>query len=230
MEVREISKRYGKKQILKNISFQTKKGKCIGIIGANGCGKTTLLKILAGVQRADSGKLYIDGKELIPGRDDWSGRIGYVPQENALLEELSVKDNIALFAALSKKKQDEAYMDMLCTRFAINGFMKERVSKLSGGMKKRVSIVCALVNKPGILIMDEPGTALDLIFKKELKECIRCFKEDGGTVLLSSHDKGEIENCDELYVIQNGTIVPVDRTLTVEEMTEKYMHNNNREG
>jgi len=156
--------------------------------------------------------------------------IGYVPQENALLEELTVKDNIALFAALGIEKQDKAYVDTLCRQFSINSFMNERISKLSGGMKKRVSIVCALVNRPGVLIMDEPGTALDLIFKRELKECIKRFKAEGGTVLLSSHDKGEIESCDELYVIQNGTIVPVDRNLTVEEMTEKYMHNSNREG
>jgi len=230
MEVREISKKYGKRQILSNVSIKTEKGKCIGIIGANGCGKTTFLKILAGVQKADCGKIFVDGKELIAGKDDWSGRIGYVPQENALLEELTVKDNIALFAALGIEKQDKAYVDTLCRQFSINSFMNERISKLSGGMKKRVSIVCALVNRPGVLIMDEPGTALDLIFKRELKECIKRFKAEGGTVLLSSHDKGEIESCDELYVIQNGTIVPVDRNLTVEEMTEKYMHNSNREG
>lgn len=180
MEVRGISKKYGKKQILSNISIKAEKGKCIGIIGANGCGKTTLLRILAGVQKADSGKVYADGKELIAGRDDWSGRVGYVPQENALLEELSVKDNVTLFAALGKEKQDKEYIDALCSQFAINGFMKEKASKLSGGMKKRVSIVCALVNRPGILVMDEPCTALDLIFKKELIECIKRFKEEGG--------------------------------------------------
>lgn len=230
MEVTGISKKYGKKHILTDISFRAEEGKCIGIIGANGCGKSTLFRILAGVEKADKGTVAIEGKPLTFGKENLSGFIGYVPQENSLMEELSVKDNIDLFAALGKGQVEKEYIDGLCNRFSVTGFMKEKVAKLSGGMKKRVSIVCALMNHPKVLIMDEPSAALDLVFKKELKECMRAFTSEGGIVLLSSHDKGEIEACDELYVIQNGTIVPVDKSLTVEEMTLKYMQKGNQEG
>ncbi len=229
MEVKQIAKKYGKKQILTDISFQAEKGKCIGIIGANGCGKSTLFRILAGAEKADGGSVFVNGKKLVFGKENLSGYIGYVPQENALMEELSVKDNIELFAALGKTKADKEYIEALCIQFSITDFIREKIGKLSGGMKKRVSIVCALINRPQILIMDEPSAALDLVFKEELKECIRAFTANGGTVLLSSHDKGEIESCDELYVIQNGTIVPVDKSLSVEEMTMKYMQKGNQE-
>ncbi len=227
MEVKGIGKKYGKKQILKEITFQAEKGKCIGIIGANGCGKSTLLRILAGAEKADAGSIRIEDKQLIFGKSNLSGCIGYVPQESALIEELSVKDNIDLFKALGKKKVNPEYYEELYRQFSINSFMKEKVARLSGGMKKRVSIVCALMNQPGILIMDEPSAALDLVFKEELKGYIRAFISQGGTVLLSSHDKGEIEMCDELYVIQNGTIVPICNELTVEEITMKYMQKGN---
>ena len=227
MEVKQIAKRYGKKQILKDISFQTEKGKCIGIIGANGCGKSTLLRILAGAEKPDSGIVMVDGKTLTFGKGNLSGQVGYVPQENALMEELSVKDNMELFIALGKEKADKDYIEALCRQFSVSEFTKERVTKLSGGMKKRVSIVCALINRPRLLILDEPSAALDLVFKEELKESIKVFTKGGGTVILSSHDKGEIENCDELYVIQNGTIVPVEKSLSVEEMTARYMQKGN---
>lgn len=223
MEVKGISKKYGKKQVLGEISFRAEKGKCIGIIGANGCGKSTLFRILAGAEKADSGSICIEGKQLVFGREKMQGLIGYVPQDNALMEELSVKDNIELFTALGKEKVEREFVKRLCEQFSVTCFMNEKVKKLSGGMKKRVSIVCALLSRPKVLIMDEPSAALDLVFKEELKAYIKVFTAEGGIVLLSSHDKGEIEACDERYVIQNGTIVPVGNTMSVEEITMKYM-------
>ena len=95
-------------------------------------------------------------------------------------------------------------MEKLCERFSVQSFEKEKVSRLSGGMKKRVSIVCALLHRPEILIMDEPSTALDLIFKEELESFIREFTGEGGSVLLSSHDEKEIRQCDKLYAIKDG--------------------------
>lgn len=228
MEVKEISKSYGKKQILKDISFCTEKGKCIGILGANGCGKSTLLRILAGAEKADSGSILLGGQMVGSGKKQQIGYIGYVPQESALLEELSVKDQIELFWALGREQVDKAYVEALCQQFSLSDFIRKKVCRLSGGMKKRVSIVCALMHKPEILILDEPGTGLDLVFKEELKQYIKTFTAEGGTVILSSHDKGEIESCDERYVIQAGTIVPVDERLTVEEIVETYIRKGNQ--
>lgn len=204
MEAESIYKSYGKKKVLKGISFIAPEGKCTGFIGANGCGKSTLFAILAGVEKADGGSVSLHGKQIDRREKELAAAIGYIPQENALMEDLTVKDNLALYRSLCPGKVENDYVKKLCERFSVQSFEKEKVSRLSGGMKKRVSIVCALLNRPEILIMDEPSTALDLIFKEELESFIREFTGKGGSVLLSSHDEKEIRQCDKLYAIKDG--------------------------
>lgn len=217
MEAVNIQKSYGKKQVLKKISFVAEKGKCTGFIGANGCGKSTLFRILAGIEKPDAGSIApYGGKELVK-------HIGYIPQEDALLSELSVKDNIKLYQALAGKDGDTVRTTQLCARFAIDTFEREKVGHLSGGMRKRVSIVCALLHQPDVLIMDEPSTALDLIFKEELKGFIRSFIGTGGSVLISSHDRGEISVCDSIYAIKEGEAHLVPAALSIEEIVKVYM-------
>ena len=223
MEAAAIRKSYGKKKVLTDVSFVAGKGKCTGFIGANGCGKSTLFKILAGVEGWDGGSISINGRVLTKPLSELPRYVGYIPQENALMPELSVRDNLRLFAALNKEKTDAKQIEELCSRFSIKEFEKERVGKLSGGMKKRVNIVCALLGRPQILIMDEPSAALDLVFKEELKGYIDSFKKAGGCVLLSSHDQGEIQLCDSLYAIREGIAVPVEKGLSVQEMVAEYM-------
>lgn len=204
MEADSIYKSYGKKKVLQGISFTAPAGKCTGFIGANGCGKSTLFSILAGVEKADGGTVSLHGKQFGRMETELTRAIGYIPQENALMEDLTVKDNLALYMSLCPGKVENVYIEKLCERFSIQSFEKEKVSRLSGGMKKRVSIVCALLHKPEVLILDEPSTALDLIFKEELAGFIREFTGEGGTVLLSSHDEKEIRQCDKLYAIKDG--------------------------
>lgn len=204
MEADSIYKSYGKKKVLKGISFTAPEGKCTGFIGANGCGKSTLFGILAGVEKADGGIVSLHGKQYKKIEKELIAAIGYIPQENALMEDLTVKDNLALYMSLCPGKVENDYVEELCERFSVQPFEKEKVNRLSGGMKKRVSIVCALLHRPEVLIMDEPSTALDLIFKEELDHFIRDFTGKGGTVLISSHDEKEIRRCDRLYAIKDG--------------------------
>ena len=209
MEVTEISKSYGKQQILDRISLQIAEGTCVGIVGANGCGKSTLFRILAGVEKADAGKVF--SKE----------RIGYVPQADALLDELSVKDNIRLFASMSGRKISDADVRSLCEKFSIGEFIQSRVDRLSGGMRKRVSIVCALLGNPEILILDEPSAALDIVFKEELKQYIREYTDRGGSVLLTSHDRDEMALCDKLYVMKDRKLIPVEALDAVQDLIRR---------
>ena len=187
-----ISFRYGKALILNDISLNAESGKCIVIAGPNGSGKSTLLSIIAGARKASSGKVEVCDK------------IGYVPQGIALFEDLSVKENVKFFAAVSKTK----IPDLSKLPFNLTPIANKKVSKLSTGMKKRVSIVCALVSDPSVIIFDEPCAALDIIYRDELLEMINKLKKNGKTIIYVGHDFNEISRIyDTLLLIKDGNAV-----------------------
>lgn len=204
IEIKGIAKKYGKHEVLKDISFSAEGGKCIGILGGNGCGKSTLLSILAGIQRAEKGEFLYDGKDLLKYTAQRSQLVGYVPQGTPLIEELSAKDNLSLWyeKADMKRELENGVLKMLL----INEFLKTPVNKMSGGMKKRLSIGCAIGKRPPILILDEPMAALDLACKQEICEYLRAYKAAGGLLLLASHDILELELCDECYIMKDGRL------------------------
>lgn len=222
MEIVNISKSYGKKKVLHDISMTVQEGKCTGVIGANGCGKSTFFRIMAGIEKADGGKILLNGKEINSARE-LTRLTGYIPQDNALLEELTVRDNLLLWASFGDVRTNKERIKELSLQFNILDMEKEKVKNLSGGMKKRVSIACALVNQPKLLIMDEPSAALDLVFKEELKQYMSHFTKQGGSILISSHDEGEILSCDELYAIKNGVAEHVPARLVVAEIIARYI-------
>lgn len=188
----KISFSYGKTKILNNISLTAETGKCIVIAGPNGSGKSTLLSIIAGARKASDGKAEI------------SDKIGYVPQGIALFEDLSVKENVKFFAAVNKIK----ISDLNKLPFNLTPIANKKVSKLSTGMKKRVSIVCALVSDPYVIILDEPCAALDIIYRDELLELINELKNNGKTIIYVGHDFNEISRIyDTLLLIKNGNAV-----------------------
>ncbi len=223
LEIRDIKKSYGRKQVLKQVSLSAKAGECIGIIGANGCGKSTLLKILAGIEKADAGSILIDGEIIKKPSVQLAGYVGYIPQESVLIPELTVADNLKLWAGFGDHRENRKTLARLCEQFKIEGFYREKVKNLSGGMNKRVNIVCALIHRPSVLLMDEPSAALDLVFKEELRGYIRSFTKEGGSVLLSSHDEGEIAACQGLWAICDGRTIQVSPKLSIEKMISDYM-------
>lgn len=191
IKVENISKSYGKQKILKGVNFELEEGTCSCITGRNGCGKTTLLSILMGVEKADSGRV------LWPARNY---SIGYLPQINPLMEDMSVLDNLKLWA------DNKDYMQDALTRFELSEIKGKRVSKLSGGMKRRLAIACALVNKPRLLVMDEPTAALDIVYKKIIHDEMIRFMNEGGTIVMVTHEKEEIDMCHKVMVLENGVI------------------------
>lgn len=223
LEIRDIQKRYGKKQVLRKVSLTAGKGQCTGIIGANGCGKSTLLRVLAGVEKADGGEIFLGGEKIDNPSRQMAKYAGYIPQESALIPELTVADNLKLWASFGDYRENSRRLESLCVQFKVKEFYKERVKNLSGGMEKRVNIVCALVHEPKVLFMDEPSAALDLIFKQELKTYIRDFVQKGGSILLSSHDEGELALCQSLWAIKEGAAHKVPKGLSAEEISEKYI-------
>lgn len=206
LEIKGIQKHFQKKIPLKEISFTAEKGTCVGILGKNGSGKSTLLSILAGVQKCDAGELLWQGENLFKNKKALASFIGYVPQGTPLLEELSAWDNLLLWynKADLKKELENGVLSML----GIPEFIKVPVSKMSGGMKKRLSIGCSVAKNPPILLLDEPSAALDLIAKENISSYLRQYKKDGGTILLTTHDESELSLCDKIYILKDGVLKP----------------------
>ncbi len=203
IEVKNISKRY-RNTVLDDISFTAEKGQCIGIIGANGCGKTTLLSIMAGVNKTQSGKIYYNN-ELADRKSVFKKYIAYVPQENPLIDELTTKDNLLLWLGSNRKIKD-GFENGVLKDLGIDEFLNKQVNELSGGMKRRLSIGISLSNNAPIMLLDEPGSALDIYGKQEVNSYISNYVKNGGTVVMSTHDRDEIDLCNKLYKIEDGIL------------------------
>lgn len=206
IEIRQIQKRYKKKTVLTEVNFTVQEGNCVGILGGNGSGKSTLLSILAGVQKADNGSFLWEGTDLFRNPKIREKILGYVPQGNPLMEELTAWDNLRLWYGKGDLKQelDGGVLDML----GIPDFLKIPVKQMSGGMKKRLSIGCSVANHPRILLLDEPSAALDLVCKERISNYLKDFKAQGGSIILATHDVPELELCDAWYILKNGVLEP----------------------
>ena len=206
MEIKEIKKKYRKKTVLNGVNLSVEKGCCIGILGGNGSGKSPLLSILAGVQNADGGAFLWEKEDLFKNNKLRSRMVGYVPQGNPLMEELTAWDNLRLW--YSREDLTRELQGGVLAMLGIPDFIKTPVNKMSGGMKKRVSIGCAVANQPDILLLDEPSAALDLICKVRIGNYLREYTSKGGIVLLATHDIQELELCDAWYVLKDGILIP----------------------
>ncbi len=216
IEIQHIRKNYGKKAVLKDVCLTVEGGTCVGILGGNGCGKSTLLSILAGIQPAGSGEFLYEGKDLFRFPRQRSRLIGYIPQGTPLLEELTAKDNLLLWYSKEELKQslEKGVLKML----GIDEFWKVPVSKMSGGMKKRLSIGCAIAGNPPILLLDEPMAALDLPCKQRIFDYLAAHKKAGGILLLVTHDLMELNLCDEWYIMKDGVLCPYSYTGDLQEL------------
>ena len=206
MKIEHIKKGYRGKTVLKDISFEASNGQCIGILGGNGSGKSTLLSILAGVQKSENGSFFYNGTDFIKNSKKRLASLGYVPQNMPLLDELTAHDNLRLWyneSALYKSLQS-GVLAML----GIGDFLKVPVHKMSGGMKKRLAIGCAVAHNPQILLLDEPSAALDLLCKERIYNYLLDFKSGGGIIVLATHDVQELPLCDKLFILKDGYLTP----------------------
>lgn len=220
MEVKHLAKsyRHGKKQIIQDLSVTAQDGECIGILGENGCGKSTLLSILAGILKPDAGELLYHGKPYTDSRQI-SSLCGYVPQENPLIEELDAYDNLRLWYCNSKQDLQQELQNGILSLLAIPDFLHVKVHRMSGGMKKRLSIGCAMAENPPILLLDEPGAALDLPCKEQILSYLQQCKKAGKIVWIATHELQEMALCDSLYVLQNGKLKPIEYHSEIHKMT-----------
>lgn len=208
MIIENIKKNYGKKTVLKDITVKVDEGKCVGILGGNGSGKSTLMSILAGVLRSDGGTFTYGDKDLLKDSTVRAEVLGYVPQSTPLIEELTAKDNLRLW--YEKDAMNESLNHGVLKLLGVDEFINVAVYKMSGGMKKRLAIGCAVASNPQILLLDEPSAALDLVCKENIATYLSEFKNSGGRILLATHDIQELPLCDELYILKGGVLTPFE--------------------
>lgn len=201
-----VSFSYGKKTIIEILSFSAAAGECLAIAGENGVGKSTVLALAAGALSPSAGRIARQGE------------VGFIPQEPALFSDLSVRDNLRFFAALRGVRLPEAYC------LPLDGVLRKPVGKLSGGMQKRVSIVCADLGAPDIMILDEPCAGLDVNAQALLVEQIAAWKREGRCILYTGHDPQELSAvCDRLLFLQ-GTQAVAMQDVSAEAIRKQLQH------
>ena len=205
-ELRDIRKSYGKKTVLRGVSFGAERGEAIGIVGANGSGKSTLLRVLSGVLRPDAGEFYWEGSDLLRSRPALERTVAYVPQGTPLIEELSALDNLRLWYDADALRA--SLRDGMLRQLGIQDFLKVPASRLSGGMRKRLSIGCAISRDPQILLLDEPAAALDLAARERLLDYFAAFRARGGLIIMATHDLRELESCSRCFLLRGGIAEP----------------------
>ena len=219
LKAEHIQKSYGKKQVLKDASFLVSSGQCLGILGGNGSGKSTLLSVLAGILPADGGKVMIDDVDIFHKTNAVGKLVGYVPQGTPLMEELTAWDNLRLWydKVVLQKELESGILSVL----GIAAFLKMPVKKLSGGMKKRLSIGCAMAGRPPVLLLDEPTAALDLACKQDIMAYLTRYKQAGGILVLTTHDASELSLCDQCCILKDGILTPYEFTGDVDALVKR---------
>src|SRR5678816_2442759 len=211
--VENIIKTYGKKKevaALSDISFTVPQGELFGIIGPDGAGKTSLFRILTTLLLADSGKATVDGYDVVKDYKEIRKRIGYMPGKFSLYQDLSVEENLNFFATIFNTSIEENYDLIKDIYVQIEPFKKRKAGKLSGGMKQKLALSCALIHRPSILFLDEPTTGVDAVSRKEFWEMLKGLKRQGITILVSTPYMDEAGLCDRVALIQNGKILSIN--------------------
>lgn len=205
-----ITFKYGSKQILNNAEIEAKPGQIIAIVGRNGCGKSTFLKILSGILKPDSGSISYWDQNPLKKNKLFAKYIGYVPQENPLLEELSVADNLKFWAAGKRKLNSE-----IVQQFELSDILNSKVKDLSGGMKRRLAIACVFQRMNPCVILDEPTSSLDIYYQHNIEELLVEHSRKNGIIIMSTHNEAEIEMADVVYVLSEGKTIRIEKSDVV---------------
>lgn len=210
IEIRSLSKKYGDFTALDNVSLTIEKGTIFGLLGPNGAGKSTLIKVLSCQSRPSGGHAFISGLDVVSDKKEVLSIIGVVPQENSFYDELTVNENLLYFGSLygvpiiEIKKRSHKILDLL----HLSEKSESYAGTLSGGMKTRLNIACALIHKPETLILDEPSVGLDPVSRKALWDTIRALNNEGTTILITTHYMEEADLlCDRILIMNRGKIV-----------------------
>ena len=207
-----LSKTYGKEKLVAvdTLSFTVEEGEIFGLIGPDGAGKTSLFRMLTTLLLPDSGSASVGGHDIVKGYAEIRKTVGYMPGRFSLYQDLSVEENLNFFATLFKTTVEENYHLIKDIYEQLAPFKKRRAGKLSGGMKQKLALCCALIHQPTILFLDEPTTGVDPVSRKEFWAMLYRLKEKGITILVSTPYMDEATRCDRIALIQQGKILSID--------------------
>jgi ABC-type multidrug transport system ATPase subunit len=210
IDIDRISKQYEDIKALKDISFQVNEAEIFGLIGPDGAGKTSMFRILTTLLLPDAGEAYVQGYHIIKDYKKIREIIGYMPGRFSLYQDLSVEENLSLFASIFGTTIEENYELVKEIYSQIEPFKDRRAGQLSGGMKQKLALSCALIHKPEVLFLDEPTTGVDPVSRKEFWGILKNLKAHGITILVSTPYMDEANMCDNIGLIQNGEILSID--------------------
>lgn len=218
--INNVCKSYKSKKALDNVCLEIEQGELFGLLGVNGAGKTTLIKILCGLTRKTSGSVMINGYNLDKDVDKIKEIIDISPQETAIANNLTVKENLEFFAHIYNKEATEITNEIV-EDLNLGEVLNQRAKTLSGGYKRRLSIGISLISQPKILFLDEPTLGLDVFSRRELWQIIKKLKKKT-TIILTSHYLEEIENlCEKVAILSNGKIIRVGTIEEIKQITNK---------
>jgi ABC-type multidrug transport system ATPase subunit len=224
--LKNISKTYNKGEVkaVTDVSFEVEKGELFGLIGPDGAGKTSIFRVLTTLLLPDAGSASVNGLDVVK---DWKAirqRVGYMPGKFSLYQDLTVEENLNFFATVFNTSVAENYDLIKDIYVQIEPFKTRRAGKLSGGMKQKLALCCALIHRPTVLFLDEPTTGVDTVSRKEFWEMLKRLKEQGITILVSTPYMDEATLCERIALIQDGKILSIDTPAQVVKQFPKNLY------
>lgn len=215
--VSHLSKVYGKEKLkaVEDVSFSVAKGELFGLIGPDGAGKTSIFRMLTTLLLPDGGNAFVDGFDIVKDYKKIRATVGYMPGRFSLYQDLTVEENLNFFATVFGTSIQENYHLIKDIYVQIERFKDRRAGKLSGGMKQKLALCCALIHKPTVLFLDEPTTGVDPVSRKEFWDMLKRLKAEGITIVVSTPYMDEATLCDRIALIQGGKILSIDTPINI---------------
>ena len=216
LEFADVTKSYGEVKALAGVSFTVARGEMFGVIGPDGAGKTTAIRIACGLLRRDSGEVRTMGHDPVAEHRAVTGAVGYLSQRFSLYGDLTIDENIAFFAEIHGVSGYRARRDQLLEMTQLTAFRKRRADRLSGGMKQKLALACTLVHEPDVLILDEPTTGVDPVARREFWKLLSEFLGRGLTIVMATPYLDEAERCGRVLLLHDGRVLAIDAPATLQ--------------
>ncbi|MCC8133934.1 MAG: ABC transporter ATP-binding protein [Tannerellaceae bacterium] len=224
VSIQHINKQYGEVIALKDITIEIKPGELFGLIGPDGAGKTTLFRFLTTLILADSGTATVCGLDVVQGMKEIRKRVGYMPGRFSMYQDLTVEENLNFFATVFNTTVEENYDLIKDIYVQIEPFKKRRAGKLSGGMKQKLALCCALIHKPDILFLDEPTTGVDPVSRVEFWDMLDKLKAQGITIMASTPYMNEASRCDRIALMKDGQCLTINTPDQIRKSFDKKLY------